>query len=111
MEQEELTAEEAHYAAMEEFVCATENIRFVESRENWRAMTAFLNNHNLEVTADNLRFAFLALSRDELLDLLPLGHLAPPQPPQPEAPAPTAQPSPVAAPARRAAVDGETDSR
>ena len=97
---EELTAaEQAHYQALEEFSIDTKNIRFVESRQNWAKMMEFIREHDLETTAQNLRFAYLALTKDGLLDLLPLGHLAPPQQPQPEAPAPTAQPTPVAAPA------------
>jgi hypothetical protein len=95
MENEELTAEQAHYVALEEFAADTKNIRFVESHANWRKLMDFIRDHNLETTAQNLRFAFLSLSKDGLLDLLPLGHLAPPQPTQPEAPAPTAQPAPV----------------
>jgi hypothetical protein len=99
-ELEELTAEEEHYAAMEAFVCATENIRFVESHDNWEAMTDYLNEHNLDVTPQNLRFAFLSLSKDGLLDLFPLGHLAPPQQTPEPTPTPTVQPPPVVARAR-----------
>ena len=95
MQEEELTPEQAHYTAMEEFCNATENIRFVECHSNWEAMTDFLNEHSLDMTPQNLRFAFLSLSKDGLLDLLPLGQLAPPQPPQPETPTPAAQPAPV----------------
>jgi len=93
METEELE----HYKALEEFAADTHNLRFVESRENWRKLMDFLHGHDLETTAHNLRFAFLSLCEDGVLDLLPLGHLAPPQSPQPEAPVPTpkAQPTPV----------------
>ena len=104
MEKEELTTEQEHYAAMEEFVCATENIRFVESRENWRAMTDFLNEHSLDMTPQNLRFAFLSLSNENKLDLMPLGQVAPPQPPQPEKPTPVAQPAPGPIKARKFAM-------
>jgi hypothetical protein len=97
MDTEELTPEQAaHYEAMERFVCATENIRFKETKENWAALMNFLEEHELPVNTQNLRFAFLALSRKGLLDLLPLGQLAPLQPQQPEpSPTPAAQPAPV----------------
>ena len=96
MENEELTAEQ-HYAALEEFAADTHNIRFVESRENWRKLMDFLRDHYLETTAQNLQFAFLSLSKDNELALLPLGHLAPPQPqPKPEpTQTPTAHPVPI----------------
>ena len=96
-DQEELTAEQAaHYEAMERFVCATENIRFKETRDNWAALMNFLTDQNLPVNTQNLRFAFLALSRANKLDLMALGQAAPPQPPQAEStPTPTAQPAPV----------------
>ena len=93
MENEELTPEQAHYVALEEFAADTKNIRFVESHENWATITEFLTEHNLDVTPPNLRFAFLSLSKDGLLELMPLGHAAPPQP-EPT-PTPTAQPIPV----------------
>jgi hypothetical protein len=95
MEKEELTPEQAHYAAMEEFVCATHNIRFKETHENWRLMMEFLSERELPVNMQNLRFAYLTLSNDDLLDLLPLGHLARSQPPEPETTPPAAQPAPV----------------
>ncbi len=69
MEKEELTPEQAHYAAMEEFVCATHNIRFKETHENWRLMMEFLSERELPVNMRNLRFAYLTLSKDDLLDL------------------------------------------
>jgi hypothetical protein len=99
MEQEELT-DEAHYAALEEFSADVRNIRFQETRDNWRALMDFLREHELPTTAANLRFAFLALSKDGLLELMPLGHAAPPQPEPVPAPTPTVQPPPVVVPAR-----------
>src|SRR5712671_3374570 len=104
MEHEELTEEQQHYAAMEVFVCDVRNIRFVESRENWATINDFLTEHSLDVTAENLNFAFAALCTDGLLELMPLGHAAPPQPPQPEAPAPT-----PAGPARSSSARESTD--
>jgi hypothetical protein len=98
MEHEALTAEQAHYEALEQFTIDVRNIRFVENHANWRLMMDFLTAHNLEVTPPNLRFAYLALSKDGLLDLLPLGHLAPTQP-EPT-PTPTVEPPPVIARAR-----------
>jgi len=96
MENEELTAEQAHYAAMETFVCDVRNIRFKETHANWATINDFLIEHSLDVTAENLNFAFAALCTDGLLELMPLGHAAPPQPPQPEpTPTPAAQPAPV----------------
>src|SRR5882762_5812615 len=96
MEHEELTEEQQHYSAMEEFVCDVRNIRFKETHANWATINEFLTEHDLDVTTDNLNFAFIALSKDGLLDLMPLGHAAPPQSPQPKpTPAPTAQPAPV----------------
>jgi hypothetical protein len=81
--------------AMDQFTAAIEHIRFVESDSNWEIMAGFLNDHSLEPTPQNLRFAFLALSRDNMLDLMALGQYAEPQP-EP-APAPTA-PQSVPAP-------------
>jgi hypothetical protein len=97
-DQEELTpeqaAERAHYEAMESFACDVRNIRFVENRENWAKLMEFLTDQDLPVTAPNLRFAFLALTRKNELELMPLGQLQPPQPQQPE-PTPAAQPAPL----------------
>jgi len=89
MENEELE----YYAALEEFAAHTQNIRFVESRDNWRELMDFLREHDLETTAQNLRFAFLSLSEDGVLDLLPLGHLPPPQQPEALEPKPADQPA------------------
>lgn len=75
--------------AMDVFTADIANIRFIESAENWDVMADFLSEHNLDVAPENLRFAFLALSKDGLLDLMPLGIYVEPQP-QP-APAPTPQ--------------------
>ncbi len=98
MENEALTPEEAHYAALEEFAVDTKNIRFIESHSNWRKLMEFISEHNLETTAENLSFAYVSLSKDNKLDLMPLGHAAPPQPPQPTpAPTPTVQQPPVVA--------------
>src|SRR5882762_10395823 len=94
MKHEDLT-EEQHYAAMEMFVCDVRNIRFVESHQNWEAMTDFLNEHSLQVTTENLNFAFNALAKDGLLELMPLGHASPPQPRPEPTPTPAAQPAPV----------------
>src|SRR5258708_29076872 len=44
MENEELE----YYAALEEFAAHTQNIRFVESRDNWRELMDFLREHDLE---------------------------------------------------------------
>ena len=81
------------YAAMEEFVCDIRNIRYVENHENWREITNFLNDHNLDVTPETLRFAFLALSKEQKLDLMPLGIYVEPQPQPAPAPSPQ-QPTP-----------------
>ncbi len=62
-EQEEQTAERAYYQPLEDFATDTRNIRFVESRENWRKLIAFVTDHDLPVTAPNLRFAYLAVGR------------------------------------------------
>jgi len=85
--------EQEHYKALEEFAADTQNIRFVESRDNWRELMDFLREHDLETTAQNLRFAFLSLSEDGVLDLLPLGHLALPQQPEALEPKPADQPA------------------
>src|SRR5712675_986509 len=98
MEHAELTEEQQHYSAMETFVCATQNLRFKETRENWRLMMKFLSEHNLETTPQNLRFAYLTLGNKGLLDLMPLGIL-PAEPPQPPQPKPTPTPAAQSAPA------------
>ena len=75
--------------AMQAFTNDIANIRFIESAENWDVMEEFLSDHSLDATPETLRFAFLALSKDQKLDLMPQGIYVEPQP-QP-APAPTPQ--------------------
>jgi hypothetical protein len=81
-------------AAIELFTSDTRHLRFVESSNyNWVSINDYLDQNNLDATdPENLHLAYVALARDHLLELLPLGRVqeTPQQPaPAPPAPAPT----------------------
>src|SRR5258707_14372172 len=84
-------------AAMDEFVSDIRHIRFVESSDyNWVSMHDWLDRNEMDAAnPEHLHFAYEALTRDHLLDLLPLGEYAEPQAPEtapaPAVPAPTVQ--------------------
>ncbi len=103
---EEFLAEEQRIKqAMQEFTADIRHIRFVETSDyNWTSLADFLDRHQLEANVENLHFAYESLVRDHLLELLPLGEYAEPQP-EPT-PAPTQSPSAIPAPSvqRRGAV-------
>src|SRR5882757_1965984 len=87
-------------AAADEFCADLRHIRFVESSDyNWVSLNNYIHQNDLDApNPEHLHQAYEALTREQLLELLPLGHASVPQ--LEPAPVSTVQQPPLVAPAK-----------